>query len=273
MRGRYKSPLASSPVIRAVFIALACGIAASTAGASVPPARNGLIAFVSERGDNPPDSRVYLISARGSARRKVSDEGVYGAPSWSPDGKRVAFPTIDDVVIARVDGREERKLDVPRSFDTSAEVAWSPDGKRIASANEAGPLYVKALDGPLRQLSRGEVSSLAWSPNGKRIAYVLEREFEPNVLMVVGVNGRVRRKVARSWGGIRASWSPGGTHLVIAEVGITLVDARTGRRTRITQRNRDRDPIWSPGGKLIAFQRARSRNDTETSSSGRTGPA
>ena len=60
-------------------------------------------------------------------------------PSFSPDGKRLAFVRANDpepgkyfVVVANVDGGEEKTVFTGSTSQVMMDVAWSPDGKTIA---------------------------------------------------------------------------------------------------------------------------------------------
>jgi Tol biopolymer transport system component len=173
----------------------------------------------------------------------------------------IAFPTQDHVVIVRANGGGMVGGISVGSEDT--DIAWSPDGKLIAVT--AGPLYVKALGGTRRRLTRGHAFSPSWSPDGRLIAYVTASR-----LFVVRADGRARRRLgpARGVSGEEAarvgpSWSPDG-RLLVHEVDGTMyvVNVRTGMRRRMAPGPRDASPLWSPNGRWIAFTRTYGRKGT-----------
>ena len=111
------------------------------------------------------------------AQRVVSSE----TPSWSPDGKRLAFsagPALQhQIYVIDVDGGGARRL---TSGEQNRWPAWSPDGRSIVFMSDRdgqGELYVMNVDGSSqRRLTRTPVHEFApvWSPKGDVIAYLTE---------------------------------------------------------------------------------------------------
>ena len=145
-----------------------------------------------------PNSKIWKISLDGKvaeqitfAKGKISDM----CPSWSPDGKQVAFirtalkegtAVYDKAAIYTVNlSGGEPVLLIPETDDYVNSLVWSPDGKMIAyttrNPRKTGPeriglmKIVDVADGTIRVI--GEVpganvnTELAWSPDSKRIAF------------------------------------------------------------------------------------------------------
>ena len=87
---------------------------------------------------------IFTVEPDGSrVRRIVSRPAVEHMPTWSPDGRRIAFLSFDRrIVVVGADGSARRVLyRLPRMFEGITGLAWSPDGSRIAFAiaNEKQP--------------------------------------------------------------------------------------------------------------------------------------
>jgi tricorn protease len=117
----------------------------------------------------------------GDARRLTSDIGIETDPSFSPDGKLIAFTgEYDgnvDVYIVPSEGGVPRRLTYHPSPDQV--VGWTPDGKNVlfrstrASYSRFTRLYTVPIEGGLpKELPLPEAYAGSYSPDGSRIAYM-----------------------------------------------------------------------------------------------------
>jgi WD40 repeat protein len=171
--------------------------------------------------------------------RRESDE----SPSFSPDGRRIAFSRTfwkvkageydrpGGVWTATVSGRQLKRI---TKFGSCPE--WSPDGRRILYFQRSLRL-VPSGGGRITVLLRNATCNRSfpssWSPNGRQIAAVLSS----GRLAVVEVRaGRVRWVSKRAVGVVDDfAWSPDSKRLLIAArptaracSSLWLVNASTG---------------------------------------------
>jgi Tol biopolymer transport system component len=125
------------------------------------------------------NSRMYIIERNGSGPRLVRTgmRGTVSTPSWSLDGKRIAFanrpwPHGPSSVYA-VDSDGANRALVARD---AAAPAWSPDGTTIALASRCGGIKLVTPRGrdvtPGRGSCRviGATGVPVWRPDGSQIA-------------------------------------------------------------------------------------------------------
>jgi TolB protein len=144
------------------------------------PGTNGRIAFVRSAGAGPleevfmanPGGPVPGLAVNLSGDPLTSDT----APSWSPDGDRIAFSRDSggdaELWKVRTDGSDLTQLTNNAAEDWEA--AWSPDGTRIAFArggdqDDGLPLHIHAVilaTGTTSQVTSGKVQDLmpSWQP-------------------------------------------------------------------------------------------------------------
>ena len=114
--------------------------------------------------DGRPTSEIYVMDADGSNPQNLTNDPHDDRyPSWSPDGKRIAFassrvafngkiPQSLEIYVMDADGGNEHRLTENRVHDTFP--SWSPDGERIAFySNRDGnwEIYVMDTDGGNQQ--------------------------------------------------------------------------------------------------------------------------
>jgi Tol biopolymer transport system component len=167
---------------RRVFIVVVAVVAAAMAVPALAAAATpGKIAFVSNR-DGPDE--IYVMNADGSGQTRLttSANNVDNKdPSWSPDGKQIAFLSDrdgggdDELWVMNADGSGARQP----TFNTLAEfsIDWSPDGRRLvfSQANPPGDdLFLINVDGSgLTQLTFTDFFQIGphFSPDGQWIAF------------------------------------------------------------------------------------------------------
>jgi Tol biopolymer transport system component len=157
-------------------------------------------------------------------------------PSWSPDGRRIAFASQRDSdhyriwVMARSGGQATLllpELDAVPHFYAS----WSPrDAERFAYVAEAPTspdLWVTDLgSGEHRNLTAGameDITSPAWSPDGERIAFSallrerpLEQRDARDIFVVDLASNELRAVTTNDRENIEPAWSPDGSTLIIS---------------------------------------------------------
>lgn len=182
-----------------------------------------------------PDPRWVL-------KRLTSFEGVESAPSWSPDGRFIAFsrfaPNDADIFIMPVDGGDPVQLTNHPADDMRPR--WSPDGRFLAFLTDEGRTKQVRLMPPLG----GAARTLA----DTKIPF-LER-------------------FADSWKSFgTAPWAPDGSELLFsraeptAKTAVWKIHLETNRQTRLTSPPADCDDLlasWSPNGREIVFARRQS---------------
>ena len=229
---------------------------------------------------------IAVQSLDGSDRVRLTENGRDDiAPSWSPDGSRIAIASPygrDDMRIYTIapDGSDEREI-VPATLAAQCcELAWSPDGGRLAflvERSETGSVEWEYMDGTFGPLKR-EVEVIPEYEVRRQSLYTVNADGSGLVKQAWSENPNSASKKRFGSDGLSAAeeavsvfqWSPDGKRIVFVarrygeKDGIYIADAEGASVRRIfdlatveDSANDVEDSIleiaWSPDGSRIEF--------------------
>jgi TolB protein len=188
-----------------------------------PSTLSGRIAFSAATND------VYVVNADGSELRRLTrTRGWDFDPTWSPDGRRIAFRSHRDgnpeIYVMQADGSAQRNLSRHHAADWGP--AWAPRGTTVAFNSGRGTtglmhLFLSPADRsrPRQVRTRIYVEYPDWSPDGKRIAFMSPAPYGTDnyEIYVMDVDGsRVRRLTNSPGPDGWPAWSPDGKTIAFA---------------------------------------------------------
>lgn len=181
------------------------------------------------------DAKLVIINANGSHGRLLS--GFRIQPSWSPDGRLIAYGS--GVSVMHADGRANDRLIVKNGNSPS----WAPDGRSLVFQRGRG-IWTTRLSGRGQRWLVRHGKWPRWSPDGKLLAF--ERN---NDLFVLDIAHRRERLLIRN--ARTPDWSPDGRQIAFTRGGvIRVISASGGPSRRVALGD---TPAWSPDGRELVF--------------------
>jgi Tol biopolymer transport system component/DNA-binding winged helix-turn-helix (wHTH) protein len=154
-------------------------------------------------------SRPHIESETLTPVRFSTFQGGQSFPSFSPDGKMIAFAAKEtgndeglDLYVKVVG--HERPLQLTHQPADMIAPAWSPDGRYIAfsrlSKSDSSIYLIPALGGVERKLAQTNFNywlslKISWSPDGKYIAFSDRDENSESRLFLLSVDSLEKRKL------------------------------------------------------------------------------
>jgi dipeptidyl aminopeptidase/acylaminoacyl peptidase len=187
-------------------------------------------------------SEIFTIRRDGTDRQRLRTGTTSAvAPTWSPDGKQIAFATSTSPVTDTPSGSTPRQRFIPSS------------------------IYVVNIDGSGRRLLARDAASPDWSPDGSTIAYET-----PHGVKLISPQGLDLTPAGGIAPAATPRWSPDGSELAVtANNSLLVVDTATWQQHVVTAETglgalHEGRPAWYPGSSppLFRVTKAAARNCT-----------
>ena len=224
---------------------------------------------------------LYQITVVRPDAGTVADLYLGNFPTWSPDGRRIAFVSKyrpkrwgerrdqSHVQIMAADGTAVRSISLPAGKHADFPLRWSPDGTRLAflvfdeGSGDDSPhaIYTVGANGTgLQRLAAHARSDPAWSPDGRRLAFGQVNGDGDLHLHTMAADGTDVRQITAApigpfsesdypwirW--LAWSWSPAGTRLLYRCVDWNCVVDLEGQPVGAVGAGL---PAWSADGRRI----------------------
>ena len=212
--------------------------------------------------------RLWLADADGARQTAIAESGQpIMSPSWSPDGRRVAYVSFESgvsrIFVQEVaTGQREVVSDQP---GINSAPAWSPDGRKLAlvlgGADGNLDIYVLSLDSRrlLRVTQHPAIDTEPdWAPDGRSLYFTSDRAGRPQVYRVSLDGDAPRRVTFEGVYNARPRISPDGSQLAVVHndrgnFRIGLFDLSRGSLRILSEGRQDESPSFAPNGSMIIY--------------------
>lgn len=246
------------------------------------------LSYTAARGDGLGAS-IYVARADGSQTAEFVQGGL--APSWSPDGQRLAYLTETgdearpyDLRVVGFDGADETVLPIDFALDIDPSPRWSPDGRYLAVEGAEEGVYVIDVDTGQAASVSGD-TALAWGPvwslDSTQLAFqapldpALNNQYRIYTVAPDGANlTRIESGVLNDF---VQQWTPDGSRLLVKSGGqagpqqIYTLSLDGAERERLFGDQTYVQPlVYSPNGQQLAFLATELHFDAQNNITGST---
>ena len=214
--------------------------------------------------------RLVISDADGqNIRNAMNSSEPIISPSWSPDGKKVAYVSFEDrkPVIYVHELATGRRIALSNQKGNNSAPAWSPDGRKLAiSLSKDGNTQIYGInaDGTgLQRFTRGNTidTEPQYSADGRYIYFTSDRGGNPQIyrMSAEGEHAEGVRRVTYKQGFVTSPRiSPDGKFLAyIANIGgayrLYILNLATGDAQALTDGTSDESPSFAANGRYVLY--------------------
>lgn len=214
--------------------------------------------------------RLVISDADGqNIRTAMNSSEPIISPSWSPDGKKVAYVSFEDrkPVIYVHELATGRRIALSNQKGNNSAPAWSSDGKKLAiSLSKDGNTQIYSInaDGSnLQRLTRGRTidTEPQYSADGRYIYFTSDRGGNPQIyrMSAEGEQAESAKRITFKQGFVTSPRiSPDGKYLAyIANLGgafrLHILNLATGDSQALTDGTSDESPSFAANGRYVLY--------------------
>ena len=229
-----------------------------------PGSYSGRIAYILKRG-----SRFELQVADADSENALtilaSPEPII-SPTWSPDGKRLAYVSFEDKkpVVYVQNLADGGRRAVSRFRGSNSAPAWSPDGRTLAvtlSKDATSQIYLLDLaSGEARRFTRGGAldTEPRFSPDGRWLYFTSDRGGSPQIYRAAVDGGEASRITFEGGYNVSPTLSPDGTKLAFVHrrdgrFHIAVMDLASRQTRVLTDTAHDESPSFDANGRMLLY--------------------
>ena len=234
----------------------------------VPGAFSTRLAYVTlQQVGGEPQYRLQVSDVDGKrARIRLESREPILSPSWSPDGKKLAYVSFETgkpaIFIHELASGERTLLAEFRGLNSAP--AWSPDGRSmLLTLSRDGNAEVYRMDLATRELTRltnhwAIDTEGTWDPDGEGIYFTSDRSGGPQIYHKQGPRSEAERITFDGRYNARPRADSEGKYIYYVHqrdggFHIARQNLDTGEQSTLTRTGADESPSLSPNGRMLIY--------------------
>jgi TolB protein len=221
---------------------------------------------------------AYIVKHKGHYELQVADADSQNAvtvtsspeplisPTWSPDGRRLAYVSFEDKkpVVYVQNLADGGRRAVARFRGSNSAPAWSPDGRRLAvalSKDETSQIYLlDLLTGDATRFTKGGAldTEPVFSPDGQWLFFTSDRGGSPQIYRASLASGVANRITFEGNYNVSPALSPDGRTLAFVHrrdgrFHVAAMDLNSHQMQVLTDTAYDESPSFAANGRLLLY--------------------